>query len=141
MADLINLKNISDQLQKGAGLGNNIIDQNPNTGNSNYYGIKPEQVTDPATFYYKLTAGILFFVASAAVLVLIYGGLLYLTARDNAEQAERGKKAIIGAIVGIVIIAVSFLVYTTVMRIFARTDTGPQVIQEEVNTNPFAPRP
>ena len=136
MADLINLKGISDQLQKAAGLDpTKVIDKNPS--GQGYAGINPDAVTNPSQFYYKLTYGILFFVGTAAVLVLIYGGLLYLTARDNAEQTERGKKAIIGAIAGIIIIAFSFIVYTTLMNIFSKPITTSEEIRREMSTNPL----
>lgn len=142
MADLINLKGISDQLQRAAGLNpDKIIDPNPDTLGQGYSGIKPDAITDPSRFYYKLTYGILCFVATLAVLILIYGGLMYLTARDNAEQAERGKKAIIGAIAGIIIIALSFTVYTTLMNILSRSaspgTSSQQIIQEEINKKPW----
>ncbi|MGA2667156.1 MAG: hypothetical protein ABSE91_03700 [Patescibacteria group bacterium] len=51
-----------------------------------------------------LIAGIL------AVIYLIYGGILYITAGGDAEKATKGRVAIVNAIIGIIIIALAFLI-------------------------------
>jgi hypothetical protein len=138
VSDLIDLQKISSQISGAAGLNSGVIDTNPNPG-TGQYGIVATAVTDPSNFYYKLTWGILFFVGTAAVLTLIYGGLLYLTARENAEQTERGKKAIIGAIAGIIIIAASFSAYATMMNVFSKSSETqtPAGAQQVIQENPF----
>lgn len=45
-----------------------------------------------------------------AVVFLIVGGFRYITAGGNEESAESGKKTIINAIIGIVIIILSFVI-------------------------------
>ncbi len=45
-----------------------------------------------------------------AVVYLIYGGLLYITAGGDAEKATKGRTAIVNAIIGIIIIALAFLI-------------------------------
>ncbi len=55
--------------------------------------------------------GIAFFVA---VIYLIYGGFLYITSAGNEESAEAGKKTVINAIIGIVIIIMSYVIITVV---------------------------
>lgn len=48
--------------------------------------------------------------AVVAVIYLVYGGLLYITAGGDAEKATKGRVAIVNAIIGIVIIALAFLI-------------------------------
>ena len=45
-----------------------------------------------------------------AVIFLIVGGFRYITAGGNEENAEAGKKTIINAIIGIVVIILSFVI-------------------------------
>ena len=42
-----------------------------------------------------------------AVIYLIYGGILYITAGGDAEKATKGRTALINAVIGIIIIAES----------------------------------
>lgn len=52
----------------------------------------------------------------AAVIMLIYGGFLYITSAGNTENATKGKTAIINALVGIVIIVLSYIIVQIVYR-------------------------
>lgn len=65
----------------------------------------------PDVFYIKLIWIFTWTVGILAVIVLIYGGLAYITAGGDAEKSEKGKKAIIGAIIGIVIVMLSYAAY------------------------------
>jgi len=63
------------------------------------------------------------FLGIIAVIMVIYGGILYITAAGNQENIDKGKKIIMYAIVGIVIILLSFaLVYTVLGGLGAGTD-------------------
>jgi threonine/homoserine/homoserine lactone efflux protein len=55
-----------------------------------------------------LVAGII------AVIYLIYSGFLYITAAGNADNAKKGQQGIINAIIGIVIIALAWVIANTV---------------------------
>jgi len=52
-------------------------------------------------------------VGGIAVIFFIYGGVTYLTAGGNEEQAKKGKTILIQAIIGLVIIALAFLLERT----------------------------
>ena len=52
----------------------------------------------------------------AAVIVLIYGGFLYITSAGNTDQATKGKTAIMNALVGVVIIVLSYIIVQIVYR-------------------------
>jgi len=57
-----------------------------------------------------IVAWLLGFAGIIAVIYLIYGGLLYITAGGDAEKSKSGRAALINAIIGIVIIALAFLI-------------------------------
>jgi type IV secretory pathway VirB2 component (pilin) len=49
-----------------------------------------------------------------AVIFIIIGGFQYMTARGNEEQAEKGRKALVNAIIGLLIIILAFTIVTVV---------------------------
>lgn len=55
------------------------------------------------------------FLGIVAVMMVIYGGILYVTAAGNQENIDKGKKIIMYAIVGIVIILLSFALVNTLL--------------------------
>ena len=59
-----------------------------------------------------------------AVIYLIYGGLLYITAGGDAEKAKSGRAALINAIIGIVIIALALLIVRWVGSILQAGTAG-----------------
>lgn len=65
----------------------------------------------------KIINKLLLYGGIVAFLVIIYGGILYMTAGSNQEQSQRAKKVIIGAIIGIAIIALSYAIV-----LFLKTD-------------------
>ena len=52
----------------------------------------------------------LWIVGFVAVLFLIVGGFRYITARGNEEQAEDAKRTLTNAIIGIVVVILSFVI-------------------------------
>lgn len=58
---------------------------------------------------------ILGFLGLVAVLFVIYGGFLYVTSAGNGEKVDQGKKIITYAVVGIVIILISFALINTIL--------------------------
>lgn len=59
---------------------------------------------------------ILFFVLGAgSVIAIIVGGIMFATSAGNAEQAKKGREAVIYAVIGI-IISVSALAITTYLN-------------------------
>ena len=54
-----------------------------------------------------------------AVLFLIIGGFWYITSAGNEETAEKGKNTAINAIIGIVIIVLSYVIVNVVSRLVA----------------------
>ncbi len=55
------------------------------------------------------------FLGLIAVVMLIYGGFLYISAAGNQEHIEKAKKIILYAVVGIIVILLSFAIVNTVL--------------------------
>lgn len=60
----------------------------------------------------------------AAVIMLIYGGFRYITSAGNTETAATGKTAILNALIGIVIIVLSYIIVQIVYRFVSGSGTG-----------------
>ena len=52
--------------------------------------------------------------AVVAFFVFIYSGFLYLTAGGNPDQAKKGQQGIVNAIIGLIIIAFSYVLLAAV---------------------------
>ncbi len=77
---------------------------------------------DAREFVVNVTNFVLGFLGLLAIIIVIYGGFLYITDAGKAEQAEKGKKAITYAIIGIIIILSSFAIVNTVLKAPTGTD-------------------
>ena len=55
------------------------------------------------------------FLGLISVIMIIYGGILYVTAAGEQEKVDKGKKIIMYAIVGIVIILLAFALVNTIL--------------------------
>ena len=56
----------------------------------------------------------LFLAAAAAIIYLIYSGILYITAAGNPDAAKKGQQGIINAVIGIVIIVLAYFIANAV---------------------------
>lgn len=59
-----------------------------------------------------------------AVLFLIVGGFWYITSAGNEETATKGKSTVINAIIGIVIIILSYVIINVVANLVGSNSTG-----------------
>lgn len=71
--------------------------------------------TDLREFIIRIVNYALGFLALLAVLLVIYGGVLYLTAAGEEEKTTTGKKSIMYAVIGLIIIMGSFALVNTVI--------------------------
>lgn len=74
------------------------------------------QATDARTYIKNIANFALGFLGFIAVLVIIYSGFLYVTSRGEDEPMEKGKKGIMYAVMGILIILASFAIVNTVLQ-------------------------
>lgn len=52
-----------------------------------------------------------------AVLVIIIAGFFYVTANGNAQTIERAKNAILGSVIGLIVVAFAFMITQFVIMI------------------------
>ena len=57
------------------------------------------------------------FAGAVAVVFVIIGGFQYITASGNEEQAEKGKKTLINAIIGVVVIIMSYVIINVITNL------------------------
>lgn len=72
--------------------------------------------TDLREFVIKIVNFALGFLGLIAVIIVIYGGVLYVTAAGEEEKTQTGKKAITYAVVGLLIIMGSFAFVNTIIK-------------------------
>jgi len=65
-----------------------------------------------------ITNFILGFVFLIAVLIVLYGGLLYLTSTGNQDMVDRAKKTIFNGIIGMVICALAYALVKVISGLF-----------------------
>lgn len=75
------------------------------------------QLTTPSGVIVTVLNWVLILAGAIAVIYLVYGGLLYITAGGDAEKATKGRTALINAIIGIIIIALAIVIVTWVNSI------------------------
>ena len=51
-----------------------------------------------------------------AVVVIVYGGFLIMTAAGSEKRVDTGKQAILSAVIGLAIVFGSYIIITLVMR-------------------------
>ncbi|MFC1656175.1 PKD domain-containing protein [Patescibacteria group bacterium] len=83
------------------------------------------QETNLRDYIVNIVNFVLGFLGLVAMVIVIYGGFLYVTAAGAEEQTTKGKKSIMYAVIGIVIILISFaLVNTLIGGLGKGTDAG-----------------
>jgi hypothetical protein len=85
--------------------------------NSN--ALDPDQLagTDFLTIAGNIVTWVLVVAGILAVVYLIYGGILYITAGGDAEKAKNGRTAVINSVIGIIIILLAVVIVQWVMGI------------------------
>lgn len=66
----------------------------------------------------------LFFLGLIATIMIIYGGVTYVTGAGEQEKLDSAKKIIMYAIVGIIIVLLSFAIVNTVLQAGTGTQAG-----------------
>jgi hypothetical protein len=69
----------------------------------------------PSTVINRIVTAFLWVIGLVAIIYLIWGGMMYVTAGGDAEKAGKGRTAITNAIVGIIIIALALIIYRAVV--------------------------
>jgi PKD repeat protein len=74
------------------------------------------QATNARQYILNVTNFALGFLGLLAVVIVIYGGVLYLTAAGEASKADKGKKSISYAVIGLIIIMGSYALVNTILK-------------------------
>jgi len=83
------------------------------------------QETNLRDYVVNVVNFVLGFLGLVAVIVVIYGGYLYVTAAGVEDQTTKGKKSVSYAMIGIIIILISFALVNTVIKGVGKgTDAG-----------------
>lgn len=69
--------------------------------------------------------GVLFFI------LMIYGGILWMTARGNEQQTEKAKTTITSAIIGIIIVLSAYAITNFVFQSFTRGSVGQGTLESQ----------
>lgn len=78
----------------------------------------------PVTSVLQTLAGSLIFVAGPlAVLMIAVGGFQYVTSHGDSTQMENAKKNIMFAIIGLIVIILSWAIVTNIAQVFLSTGT------------------
>ncbi|MGE5425497.1 MAG: hypothetical protein ACM3PZ_00170 [Bacillota bacterium] len=86
-----------------------------NTTNDYKYGTY--DVNDAVIFVIRASRWVLGLVGSLALLMFVYGGLLFLISGGSSDQVGKAKKVIIAAVIGLAIVFASYLIIQYVLSI------------------------
>lgn len=78
---------------------------------------------DPRLLLGRIIGAILGIVGSVALILFIYGGVLWMTSAGNQERVRKGKEVIIWAVLGLGIIFTSYAVVKFIITAFVGTGT------------------
>lgn len=98
----------SDASRECIQLENPLQRVNPETG-------KREGVTKPVTIIALVIKAALGLVGALTLVMMVWGGFLWLTSAGNPEKIERGTKTMLWAAVGVVLVFSSYLILNTVL--------------------------
>ena len=66
---------------------------------------------------YNAVRILLTFAGAIAVVFVVVGGFWYLTSGGNEEQAEKGKRTLINAIIGIIVVVLSYAIVNVIVNL------------------------
>lgn len=86
----------------------------------------PLGTSDPRVIISRLLEGFLGLVGAIALLMFIYGGILFLTAAGSPGPVDKAKKVIVFSILGIIVIAAAYVATQTVFEaVLVNNTSGP----------------
>lgn len=87
-----------------------IINKGTGEGQVNYTG-----VTSDANLIHNLLMGAYFWAGLLATAIIIVAGFYYVTSNGNPQQITRAKNAILGSVIGLIVIMSAFIITNTVL--------------------------
>ena len=89
----------------------------------NIQGLRKDEVSVNALIA-RVISWMLIISFAVAVLFLIIGGFQYMTSAGNEEAAEKGKGTVVNALIGIVIIIMSYVLVSVVSNAIGKSGSG-----------------
>jgi len=85
-----------------------------------------EDISGDAEFYFAEKAGnfieiLLSFLGVVFIVLIIYGGFMWMTAQGNETQVEKAKKIIVNSVVGVVIVMLAYAITYFVLISFGNS--------------------
>ena len=90
--------------------------------------------TDPNPIISTVITIALSFLAVIFLILMVYGGFLWMTDRGNTEQVEKAKKLITAAIIGLIIVVAAYAISIYVVEIIG--GEGLDKVPTEVDLGP-----
>jgi uncharacterized membrane protein YidH (DUF202 family) len=87
-------------------------------------GLQAGNFDDPQSFAASVVTYLLTFLGIIAVIIILYGGFLWMTAAGNEDRVSKAKKTIIAGAIGLVIILASYAIVTFVIDFSNRAIQG-----------------
>ncbi len=106
-----------------------VVSAKPNLG-TNYVGnlgLTEANNTDPRAFAINIVKYLMTFLGIIAVLVVLYGGFIWMTAGGNEDKVDKAKKMIISGAIGLVIVLSAFAIITFVINVTGSALNGDAV--------------
>lgn len=94
---------------------NELRQQFQSAGGGEIIGTLP-QYCSTGSLYTKFLNFALFAVGIVAVITIIYGGYLYMTAQGNEAQRKKGSSVLTWAVIGVVIVLIAAVIVNVVIR-------------------------
>jgi len=95
------------------------------------YSAELTQAGTAREFILQVTNFILGFLGLAAVLAIIYGGIIYVTAGGEDDKVTKGKKSVMYSVMGLLIVMSSWAIVNTVIKAPSGTDRGAGVVSQQ----------
>lgn len=84
---------------------------------------------DPATIAIRLINLALGFLGTISLLMMLYAGFVWFTARDNEEEAKRAKQILVGSVTGLVITLSAYGIAYLVFSLTNSAASGTLIIR------------
>jgi len=117
-----------------------IIDSDTTIDENPYTEYHVASIDSPIELLKYAIFVLLSIVAVIAILFIIIGGYYYITAHGEEGQTEKGKKIIVGAVTGLLVVIASYTIVATILN-FGALNSSSSKSTEEPPTNPPPTQP
>lgn len=76
----------------------------------------PLGISDPRLIAARLIQGVLSIVGVIALIMVIYGGIIWMMAGGNSDRVKKGRDVLLWALLGIIVIAAAFVATRSVFN-------------------------